>query len=68
MMIVSEGDNITCWDLEIDAFNTIPSPVKKLFIIPEVTHMTLYTNRNKLEIAAEAGRDWFVEHLIRPYE
>jgi pimeloyl-ACP methyl ester carboxylesterase len=54
--------------LKIDAFNTIPSPDKKLFIIPEASHMTLYTNRNKLEIAGEAGRDWFVEHLIKPYE
>src|SRR5437667_102010 len=26
MMIVAEADNLTLWDLEIDAFNRVPSP------------------------------------------
>lgn len=67
LMFVSEADDITLWDLEIEAFNQIAASQKKLFVIPETTHMTLYSDRSKLEIAAEVGRDWLVEHLIKPY-
>ncbi|MGO4843762.1 alpha/beta hydrolase, partial [Rhizobiaceae sp. 2RAB30] len=30
LMIVAEGDDLTLWDLEIGAFNQIPSARKKL--------------------------------------
>ena len=26
--------------------------------------MTLYSNLSRLEIAADAARDWYVEHLV----
>lgn len=68
LMLVAEGDDLTLWDLEIEAFNQIPSPQKKLFIIPKTGHMALYSNRSKLEIAAEIATSWLVDHLIKPYQ
>lgn len=67
LVIVAEGDNITQWDLETDAFNQIPTPRKKLFVVPKTTHMTLYANRSKLEIAAKEAAQWLDEHLIKAY-
>lgn len=67
LMLVAEGDDLTLWDLEIEAFNQIATAQKKLFVIPQTTHMTLYSNRTKLEIAAGIAKDWLVEHLIKPY-
>ncbi len=67
LMLVAEGDDLTLWDLEIEAFNQITTSKKKAFVIPETTHMTLYNNRTKLEIAAGIARDWLVDHLIKPY-
>jgi hypothetical protein len=67
LMLVADGDDLTQWDLEIEAFNQIATAKKKLFVIPETGHMTLYSNRSKLEIAAEIATEWLVEHLIKPY-
>src|SRR5580698_7757341 len=41
-MIVAEGDDLTLWDLEINAFNAVPSARKKLHVLPYTSHMTLY--------------------------
>ena len=68
LMLVAEGDDLVCWDLEIKAFNEIATAKKKLFIIPETGHMTLYSDKSKLKIAAEVAAAWQVEHLIKPYE
>ncbi len=68
LMLVAEGDDITLWDLEIEAFNQIATSQKKLFVIPKTTHMSLYDNLSKLEIAAKIATDWLVEHLIKPYD
>ena len=68
LMLVAEGDDLVCWDLEIKAFNEIGTAKKKLFIIPKTGHMTLYSDKSKLKIAAEVASAWQVEHLIRPYE
>ena len=68
LMLVAEEDDLTLWDLETDAFNRIPTTKKKLFVIPQTSHMSLYSSRSKLEIAAEAATDWLAEHLVRPYE
>jgi len=67
LMLVAEGDDLTLWDLEIEAFNQIATSQKKLFVIPETSHMTLYNDQSKLEIAAEVATDWLVEHLIKPF-
>ena len=58
-MIVAEGDDITMWDHEIRAFNSIPTSKKRLFVVDHTTHMVLYSNRSQLEIAADQGARWF---------
>ena len=55
LMIVAEGDDITLWEEEIDAFNRIPAAKKRLFVVDHTTHMVLYSNRSQLEIAADQG-------------
>lgn len=63
LMIVAEGDDLTLWDLEIAAFNAIPTPRKKLEVVAHTTHMTLYSDQSKVERAAAMARNWFVETL-----
>ena len=63
MMIVADGDNITSWDLEIEAFRSIPSPRKELVVLPRTTHMSLYSQQDRLRAAATAAARWFREQL-----
>jgi len=63
LMVTAEGDDITIEDLEVEAFHQIRTPKKKLVVLPGTSHMTLYSNLTKLEIAARAATEWFVEHL-----
>lgn len=62
-MIVAEGDDLTLWDLEIGAFNAIPSARKKLHVLPHTSHMTLYSDQSKVKTAAKLATDWFSETL-----
>jgi hypothetical protein len=62
-MIVAEGDDLTLWDLEIGAFNAIPSGRKRLHVLPHTTHMTLYSDQSKVKTAAMLATDWFQETL-----
>jgi pimeloyl-ACP methyl ester carboxylesterase len=62
-MIVAEGDDLTLWDLEIGAFNAIPSARKKLHVLPHTTHMTLYSDPSKVQTAAKLATEWFIETL-----
>jgi pimeloyl-ACP methyl ester carboxylesterase len=64
MMIVAEADDITMWDLEIEAFKEIPCEQKKLVILPSTSHMTLYSNLTALDLAATAAASWFADHLL----
>jgi fermentation-respiration switch protein FrsA (DUF1100 family) len=64
LMTVAERDDITTWDEEVAMYHLIPTTKKKLFIFDDTSHMTLYSNKSRLEIAAEQGRDWFVQHLL----
>lgn len=64
LMIVAEGDDITLWDLEIETFNRIPTRKKELVVIPHTSHMTLYSDRDKLAVAADAASKWFVDQLV----
>jgi uncharacterized protein len=68
LMIVAHGDDITMWDHEIRAFNSIPTTKKRLFVVDNTTHMVLYSNRSQLEIAADQGARWFNEHLVEPFK
>ena len=63
LMIVAEGDDLTLWDLEIGAYNTIPCVRKRLEVLPHTTHMTLYSDKSKVEAAAKMATRWSVETL-----
>ena len=63
LMIVAEADDLTLWDLEIGAFNAIPTTKKQLVTLPHTTHMTLYSDQAKLQMAAKHATAWFAEHL-----
>lgn len=64
LMVVAEGDEITLWDLEIKAFNSIPSPQKELVVIPHVSHMSLYSQQTHLQIAGAAAARFLRKHLV----
>lgn len=64
LVVVAERDDLTLWDLEIAAYNRLPTATKKLVVVGDSTHMTLYSDRSLLEQAAGAARDWFAEHLL----
>lgn len=64
MMIVAEGDDLTLWDLEIESFNAIPTAKKELVVLPHTSHMTLYSDRDKLGRAAKHATEWFVAQLL----
>jgi predicted acyl esterase len=63
-MSVAEGDDITLWEKEIEIFNLIATPKKRLFVCEDTSHMTLYSNLSRLEMLAEQGRAFLVEQLI----
>lgn len=63
LLTVAEGDDITLWQEEIRVFNQIANPTKRLFLCRDTTHMTLYSNLSRLELLAQQGRAWLVEHL-----
>lgn len=63
LVIVAENDDLTLWDLEIEAFNSIPTTKKELVVLREATHMTLYSDQSKLDRAAAAATDWFTRQL-----
>jgi pimeloyl-ACP methyl ester carboxylesterase len=62
-VIVAENDDLTLWDLEIDAYNRIPTAKKRLVVIGGSTHMTLYSDRSLLGEAAVAAGDWYLRYL-----
>jgi fermentation-respiration switch protein FrsA (DUF1100 family) len=64
LVVVAEKDDLTLWDLEIEAYNRIPTPRKRLVVVGDSTHMTLYSDVSLLEQAARAATDWFTEHLL----
>lgn len=63
LMVVADGDDITAWEREIPAFNEIPTTKKRLFLVGDTSHMTLYSDKSRLELAAEQARQWFDDHL-----
>jgi pimeloyl-ACP methyl ester carboxylesterase len=63
LMIVAEGDNITAWDLEMDAYHQLPTPAKQLEILPAVSHMSLYSEKTDTNVAARLALDWYATHL-----
>ena len=68
MMLVAEGDNLTLWDLEIAAFNAIPSPHKELVVMPAISHMSIYSDRADMNVAGQHTARWFARQLTRMEE
>jgi pimeloyl-ACP methyl ester carboxylesterase len=64
LMIVAERDEITLWDEEIAAHDAIPGVAKTLVVMPSVTHMSLYSDRSHLQLAAETGAEWAAGKLV----
>jgi hypothetical protein len=63
LMIIADEDDLTLWDKEIEVFNTIPTTKKELYVVPSTKHMTLYSDRSSLEVAAEKCAGWLAERL-----
>jgi fermentation-respiration switch protein FrsA (DUF1100 family) len=66
LMIVAQDDDITMWDWESDVFSRVRTPKKKLAVLPDTSHMTLYSNLTALGLAAQWAAGWFREHLLEP--
>ena len=63
LMVLADNDDFTHWDLEMAAFNAIPSPRKQAAVIPRTGHHELYRDPAKLGEAAAICRDFLVQHL-----
>ena len=63
LTLSAEADDITLWDEEIAVFNQIATPDKRLFLCRDTSHMTLYSNKSRLQILAEEARSFLVEQL-----
>ncbi|KJF19282.1 alpha/beta fold hydrolase [Rhodococcus sp. WS3] len=66
MMIIADQDDITMWDQEIAAYDSIPSSKKELVVLPATDHMTLYSDVSALDYAARAAGSWFSRTLMAP--
>ena len=68
--ILVEGDVMN--EDAIKAYNRIPSPHKKILIIPsdngKVTHATIYTKQPHTQLFSKPAAEFFVEHLVKPYK
>ena len=58
LVTLAHGDNITSADLEVEAFNAIPTAEKKLVSVRGVDHMSLYTNVDHLGKVGKVQQDW----------
>jgi hypothetical protein len=65
LMVLADNDDFTQWDLEMAAFNAIPSPRKHAAVIPDTGHHDLYRDPEKLAAAAAICRDFLVDHLAK---
>jgi uncharacterized protein len=63
LMVLADHDDLTMWDLEVDVFNAIPTPGKRLVVVPGSGHHDLYRDPAKLQLAATACRSWLTTHL-----
>lgn len=63
MMLVAEGDDFTMWDLEIRAYNSVPTPEKSLVVAEGISHHDLYRNPEDLAFATAHTADWFERYL-----
>ena len=66
LMVLADQDDFTQWDLEMAAFNAIPSPRKRASVFPRTGHHDLYRDPEKLRQAAALCRRFLEEHLGDP--
>ena len=73
--ILLEGDTTTGNTMNedgIEAYNRIPSPNKKMLLIPsenrKVTHETVYTKAPHTQLFSKPAAEFFAEHLVEPYK
>jgi fermentation-respiration switch protein FrsA (DUF1100 family) len=64
LMIVADGDDLTLWDKEMEAYNLIPTARKRLAVTGGTNHMDIYSDLTHLEVAARIGADWVTETLL----
>ena len=67
LMIVAEGDDLTMWEREIPAFNEIVTTKKRLFVQQSSTHMSMYSDKSDLEVAATEAAAWLRRWLTEPF-
>ena len=63
LMIIAEKDNITLWDKETEVFNALPTPNKKRFVLPDISHMTLYSEDSATQLAANQAAEFLKVNL-----
>lgn len=64
LMVTSAYDDITMTEYEVPAFNSIPTPRKRLVQIGgDASHMSLYDNPNHLQIVGSACGEFTREYL-----
>lgn len=63
LMVVVEQDNHTPWELQLEAYNSIPSPRKEIVVVKQVTHIGLYSDKSLLTRAAIPGAEFLAKHL-----
>jgi hypothetical protein len=64
LMVTSAYDDITMTEYEIPAYNTIPTPRKRLVQIGGgASHMSLYDNPDHLELVGHACAEFVKEYL-----
>lgn len=63
-MLIVEGDEHTPWDLQVEAFNRIPSVNKELSVMKKVTHIGLYSSDDFKTQAAQRNAKFVRQHLV----
>ncbi len=63
-MLIVEGDEHTPWDLQVEAFNRIPSVNKELSVMKKVTHIGLYSSDDFKTQAAKRNAKFVRQHLV----
>ena len=63
-MLVVEGDEHTPWDLQLQAFQCIPSVRKELAVMKNVTHIGMYAKQDFQKLAARRNADFVRRHLL----
>ena len=64
LMVLADNDDFTFSDMEIAAYNAIPTPKKRLHVIAGTSHHEIYRDHNKTRVAADCCVDWLQSQLV----